>query len=147
VTHAHTSVLPICTPEHRLASSGESRKKRALDYVPGFRFFVASMRSLVPSSAARLWRDRWIEKVQSVIPDQLLLYMSQHLEALIAASHFRAGYDGDAPSHAKALRAAAVDLRVLRDGGLAFAYEAHLRVCTYAYLLIFPFTQYGDLGY
>jgi putative membrane protein len=115
------------------------------------RIIVVMISPFLSSPAAKLRRSlsvhkRWVKHTESVIPCELSSVMHAHLESFAQRGFMKPGWDGLIPGFLSDLQSSEEELIRLSKTALAFAYQAHLRICTWLYLLIFPVTMYRDLG-
>jgi putative membrane protein len=115
------------------------------------RIIVVMISPFLRSPAAKLRRSlsvhkHWVKHTKSVILCELSPVMHAHLELFAQRGFMKPGWDGLIPGFLSNLQSSEEELIRLSKTALAFAYQAHLRICTWLYLLIFPVTMYRDLG-
>jgi putative membrane protein len=139
------------TTDRPLAPARNPRQTGITDYIPLLRYLASALDWAIRTPAAKFRRSlsmhkRWVKNTESTVPCEIANYIHAHLESLITRGYFKGGSDGMLSSCVNELQAVEARLVHIRNTRLAFAYQAHLRICTWLYLILFPLTNYESLG-
>jgi putative membrane protein len=139
----------MCNPDRPLSPARLPPSVSVADYIPLLRVLRYIADRVIRTPAVKLrhalsLHKRWVKTTESVIPCEIANYIHAHLESFVARGYFKAGWDG--MGCVNELQSAEARLVHIRNNRLAFAYQAHLRICTWLYLVFFPLTNYDALG-
>ncbi|KAB5591670.1 Bestrophin protein [Ceratobasidium theobromae] len=95
------------------------------------------------------WTGKKIHRpvVESVVPLEIALYLSSYFNFLMTKDLLRPAAATSFNNNLHALQDAAVQLRRVATTPIPFAYQAHLRMAVWLYLLFLPFQIYDSLGW
>ncbi|KAG8700930.1 hypothetical protein FRC08_004373 [Ceratobasidium sp. 394] len=150
--------LPNVTPDHvHLAPARLPPNVGFFDYFPIF-MPLNALYKLVKRTAKKLdddgedtQRSSWTGKklqrplVESVVPLELALHLSSYFNFLLTEGLLQSAAATSFNNNLHALQDAAVQLRRVATTPIPFAYQAHLRMAVWLYLLFLPFQIYDSL--
>ncbi|KAG8679008.1 hypothetical protein FRC09_019334, partial [Ceratobasidium sp. 395] len=148
-------VLPDVAPNHvYLAPARLPPKLGFFDYFPIF-MPLKAMYKLVKRAAKKLdddnegrsWTGKKLQRpvVESVVPLELALYLSSYFNFLLTEGLLQSAAATSFNNNLTSLQDAAVQLRRVATTPIPFAYQAHLRMAVWLYLLFLPFQIYDSL--
>ncbi|KAG8746201.1 hypothetical protein FRC10_005717 [Ceratobasidium sp. 414] len=151
--------LPSVTPDHiNLAPARLPPQTGFFDYFP-ILMPIKALYELVKRAAKKLDNDEeqdvqrssWTGKklqrplVESVVPLELALRLSSYFNFLLTEGLLQPAVATSFNNNLHALQDAAVQLRRVATTPIPFAYQAHLRMAVWLYLLFLPFQIYDSL--
>ncbi|EKM75838.1 hypothetical protein AGABI1DRAFT_64030 [Agaricus bisporus var. burnettii JB137-S8] len=149
------SVLPRVGSEHPLKPARNPPETRITDYIPLFRVFrwlgqviLRRTRSQSELGGKRLRkRGQGIDLVESHIPLEILLVLSNYSAFLMKHSLIQPAIASGITANLALLQDTLSNLERTCNTPLPFAYQAHLRMSLWLYLLFLPFQIYDLFGY
>ncbi|QRW02772.1 bestrophin protein [Ceratobasidium sp. AG-Ba] len=154
--------LPDVTPDHvHLAPARLPPQEGFFDYFPIF-MPLRGLYKLLKRTAQKLdddddgrqiqrsvWTGKKIQRpvVESVVPLELALYLSSYFNFLLTEGLLQSATATGFNNNLNSLQDAAVQLRRVATTPIPFAYQAHLRMAVWLYLLFLPFQVYSSLNW
>lgn len=152
-------VLPNISPAHiQLAPARLPPQFGFLDYLPIFmpiwtfyKFGKKTARKLEDEDGRDKQRSAWTGKkiqrpvVESIVPLEISLYLTSYFNFLLTEGLLQAAAATAFNNNLNSLQDAAVQLRRVATTPIPFAYQAHLRMAVWLYLLFLPFQIYDSL--
>lgn len=149
--------LPRVESEQPLKPARNPPKTKVSDFIPLFRFFVWMRRKLLRRSRTeqetenrrkRLRkRGHGIDYVESNVPFEILLVLSNYSAYLMKYSLLQPALATGITNNITALQDTLAHLERICNTPLPFAYQAHLRMSLWLYLLFLPFQLYTPFGW
>jgi putative membrane protein len=149
------AVLPVFGSDRPLKPARNPPQSRLYDYFPFLRLFTAASGHIkravdddyATTKAGRALHRKYVNDVESNVPLEICLFLSSYHSWLFSKGHLTPAIGSAISACITQLQDAAMNLQRIKNTPLPFAYQAHLRMSLYAYLLYFPFAIYPKFGW
>jgi ion channel-forming bestrophin family protein len=143
-------VLPSVDSERPLRPARNPPKAGVYDYLPFLRIFkplLNKMRGITDpeefgQKRSLLGHKKFVAAVESNVPLEITLYLSSYLAWLLKKGLLTPALATGITNSISSLQECAISLARIRNTPLPFAYQAHLRMSLWLYLLFLPFEIY-----
>ncbi|GLB39223.1 putative bestrophin, RFP-TM, chloride channel [Lyophyllum shimeji] len=145
-------VLPEVDCHHPLRPARNPPEATMYDYIPLFRFFKWVVRVLLRRAKpqheieARLRRKK-LNEVESNVPMEVCMVLSSYTASLMQQGIIQPALATGMTNNITTLQDTLSNLERIRNTPLPFAYQAHLRMSLWLYLLFLPFQIYNPFGW
>ncbi|KAG5717586.1 UPF0187 protein [Termitomyces sp. T112] len=145
-------VLPEVDSHHPLKPARNPPPSSIYDYIPLLRFFVWCGRVLMNKRLTehemqeRLKRKK-LDQIESNVPMEICLVLSGYTASLMQAGLLQPAVSSAMVANISSLQDTMSNLERIRNTPLPFAYQAHLRMSLWLYLLFLPFQIYNPFGW
>ncbi|KAF5383205.1 hypothetical protein D9615_004939 [Tricholomella constricta] len=145
-------VLPEVDSRHPLKPARNPPVASLYDYIPLLRIFKWVVRTLLRRAKpqheidARLKKKK-LDQVESNVPMEICLVLSSYTAFLMQQNLLQPSIATGVTNNITSLQDTLSNLERIRNTPLPFAYQAHLRMSLWLYLLFLPFQIYGTFGY
>jgi ion channel-forming bestrophin family protein len=144
------AVLPVFDSDRPLKPARNPPETHLYDYLPFlriFRFLSRTARETASKEYATrkrsiLGHKKYIAHVESNVPLEICLFLSSYHSWLLSKGLLVPAIASSIAGNITTLQDAAVNLQRIRNTPLPFAYQAHLRMSLWLYLIYFPFAVY-----
>jgi putative membrane protein len=149
------AVLPVFDADRPLKPAQNPPETHLWEYLPFLRLFRAISRMVkgafsrgyTERKRSQLSHQKFISHVESNVPLEICLYLSSYQSWLLAKGLLMPAIAAGITANLNSLQDSATSLQRIRNTPLPFAYQAHLRMSLYLYLLYFPFAIYATFGW
>ncbi|KAF8067906.1 Bestrophin, RFP-TM, chloride channel-domain-containing protein [Lyophyllum atratum] len=145
-------VLPEVDSHHPLKPARNPPEASMYDYIPLLRFFKWIGRTLTRRAKpaheveARL-RKKKMDQVESNVPLEVCLVLSSYTASLMQRGLLQPALSTGVTNNITMLQDTLANLERIRNTPLPFAYQAHLRMSLWLYLMFLPFQIIVPFGY
>ncbi|KAG6899259.1 hypothetical protein C0993_011891 [Termitomyces sp. T159_Od127] len=145
-------VLPEVDSHHPLKPSRNPPSTSLYDYIPLFRFFawcgrVLRNKKLTEYEMEQRLKRKKLDQVESNVPLEICLVLSGYAASLMQAGLLQPATSVGMVSSIFSLQDTLSNLERIRNTPLPFAYQAHLRMSLWLYLLFLPFQIFSFFGW
>lgn len=146
-------VLPQVLSERPLKPARNPPKTTLYDFLPFLRIFkpivnlVTRKNADLDDTARRslLGHKKYIAHVESNVPLEITLFLSSYLAWLLKKGLLTPAIATALTNNIQILQDCSVNLQRIRNTPLPFAYQAHLRMSLWLYLIFLPFQIYTQM--
>lgn len=145
-------VLPEVDSHHPLKPARNPPEATVYDYIPLLRFFKWVVRLVLRRAKpqheidARL-RKKKLDQVESNVPMEVCMVLSSYTASLMQQGLIQPALATGVTNNITMLQDTLSNLERIRNTPLPFAYQAHLRMSLWLYLLFLPFQIYNPFGW
>ncbi|RDB27526.1 hypothetical protein Hypma_003834 [Hypsizygus marmoreus] len=145
-------VLPDVSSERPLKPARNPPATSLYDYIPLLRFFKWIGRTIVgrakdPLKVEARRKRKNLDAVESNVPLEICLVLSSYTAHLMQRGLLQPALATGVTNNITMLQDTFSNLDRIRNTPLPFAYQAHLRLSLWLYLLFLPFQIYAAFGY
>ncbi|KAG6877902.1 hypothetical protein C0992_009095 [Termitomyces sp. T32_za158] len=145
-------VLPEVDSHHPLKPPRNPPPTSLYDYIPLLRFFVWCGRvlrnkKLTEEEMEERLKRKKLDQVESNVPLEICLVLSGYTASLLQAGLLQPAISAGMVSNISILQDTLNNLERIRNTPLPFAYQAHLRMSLWLYLLFLPFQIFSFFGW
>jgi len=145
-------VLPEVHTERPLMPARNPPTASVYDYFPFLRFFrwcvrLVLRRAKPPGEDAARRKKKSLDIVESHVPLEICLVLSSYTGYLMEHNYLQPSIASGVTANLTMLQDTMSNLERIRNTPLPFAYQAHLRMSLWLYLLLLPFQIYAAFGY
>ncbi|KAG6907971.1 hypothetical protein DXG01_006696 [Tephrocybe rancida] len=145
-------VLPEVDSHHPLKPSRNPPESSLLDFIPLLRFFKWLGRALLMRSMpeheieARMKRKK-LDQVESNVPMELCMVLTSYTACSVPSTKANPAIASGMTANITSMQDTFSNLERIRNTPLPFAYQAHLRISLWLYLLFLPFQIFNPFGW
>lgn len=145
------SVLPYVDSEQTLKPARMPPPTTVYDFIPLLRFFKWAVRAILrkahPGEQRRRKKKAFSEIVESNVPLEISLILQGYFAFLLRCGLLQPASATGFLTNLNTLQDTLSNLERICNTPLPFAYQVHLRMSLWLYLLLLPFQVYNAFGY
>jgi putative membrane protein len=143
------AVLPVIESDRPLRPAQNPPKTHLYDFIPFLRLFSVIRRMFKKTASKEyatrkrslLGHKKYVQHVESNVPLEICMFLSSYQAWLLSRGFLMPAVASGIATSINNLQDCAVNLQRIRNTPLPFAYQAHLRMSLYLYLIYFPFAN------